>query len=139
MATWAWFAIAAGTGAFVGIESWAWLRHGTSAVALALIGSVALIQALVVVVVVGAIGLGLLAGVTGWDPARLNDSTAADGAAARSDCDPSYPDDCLDPNSADYDCDRGSGDGPRYVTGPVSVPGADPYDLDRDGDGIGCD
>ena len=38
----------------------------------------------------------------------------------------------------DVDCEGGSGDGPRYV-GAVRVTGSDPYDLDRDGDGIGCE
>ena len=33
----------------------------------------------------------------------------------------------------------GSGDGPRYVQGPVTVTGSDPYGLDADGDGIGCE
>ncbi|MBM0238668.1 hypothetical protein JNW88_18680 [Micromonospora sp. ATA32] len=28
---------------------------------------------------------------------------------------------------------------PAYVDGPVRVVGSDIYDLDRDGDGIGCD
>ncbi|MDQ6525367.1 PASTA domain-containing protein [Nocardioides sp. LHD-245] len=45
---------------------------------------------------------------------------------------------CLAPAS-DYDCAGGSGDGPRYVNGTVKVTGSDPYDLDRDGNGIGCD
>ena len=27
---------------------------------------------------------------------------------------------------------------PRYVNGPVYVTGPDIYDLDRDGNGIGC-
>jgi endonuclease YncB( thermonuclease family) len=45
---------------------------------------------------------------------------------------------CLPPGP-DVDCAGGSGDGPRYVDGPVSVTGSDPYDLDRDGDGVGCD
>jgi hypothetical protein len=53
-------------------------------------------------------------------------------------CDPNYAGACLKPNSADYDCEGGSGDGPDY-TGTVRVVGADPYDLDRDGDGIACD
>ena len=52
-------------------------------------------------------------------------------------CDPNYSG-CLDPNAYDYDCIGGSGDGPRY-TGPVRVLGDDQYDLDRDGDGVGCD
>jgi hypothetical protein len=53
-------------------------------------------------------------------------------------CHPNY-DPCLDPNASDYDCAGGLGDGPKY-TGPVTVKGgSDPYDLDRDGNGTGCD
>lgn len=52
-------------------------------------------------------------------------------------CTPGYSP-CLAPAS-DYDCAGGSGDGPRYVEGVVEVDGADIYDLDRDGDGLGCD
>jgi hypothetical protein len=55
---------------------------------------------------------------------------------APSNCTPGYSP-CLAPAS-DYDCAGGSGDGPRY-TGLVRVTGADIYDLDRDGDGYGCD
>jgi hypothetical protein len=54
-----------------------------------------------------------------------------------SDCDPSYEGACLDPNSSDYDCEGGSGNGPDY-TGTVTVVGDDHFDLDRDGDGVGC-
>jgi hypothetical protein len=54
-------------------------------------------------------------------------------------CDPSYPDVCLDPNAVDYDCAGGSGDGPRYVEGPIRVRPPDPFDLDREGDGWGCE
>jgi hypothetical protein len=54
-------------------------------------------------------------------------------------CEPSYPDDCLDPDAADYDCEGGSGDGPEYVSGPIRVEGSDPFRLDSDGDGIGCE
>jgi endonuclease YncB( thermonuclease family) len=45
---------------------------------------------------------------------------------------------CLAPGP-DVDCAGGSGNGPRYVQGPVSVHGSDPYDLDRDGDGVACE
>lgn len=51
-------------------------------------------------------------------------------------CTPGY-DPCLTPAS-DYDCAGGSGDGPKY-TGFVRVTGYDPYDLDADGDGTGCE
>jgi hypothetical protein len=54
-------------------------------------------------------------------------------------CDPSYPDVCLDPNASDYDCAGGSGNGPRYVEGPIQVRPPDPFGLDADGDGVGCE
>jgi hypothetical protein len=47
-------------------------------------------------------------------------------------------DPCLPPGP-DVDCAGGSGDGPRYVDGPVYVTGSDPYDLDRDRDGVACE
>ena len=53
------------------------------------------------------------------------------------DCTPGY-DPCIPPGP-DVDCGGGSGNGPRYVDGPVSVTGNDPYDLDRDHDGVGCE
>jgi beta-lactam-binding protein with PASTA domain len=54
-------------------------------------------------------------------------------------CDPSYPDMCLDPAIEDYDCAGGSGNGPEYVEGPIRVRPPDPFDLDREGDGWGCE
>lgn len=54
-------------------------------------------------------------------------------------CHPSYVGACLDPSASDYDCEGGSGDGPKYVSGPIRVVGDDPFDLDRDGDGTACD
>jgi resuscitation-promoting factor RpfB len=53
-------------------------------------------------------------------------------------CHPSYVGACLDPDASDYDCVDGSGNGPKY-TGRVTVVGPDVFDLDRDGDGIGCE
>jgi hypothetical protein len=52
-------------------------------------------------------------------------------------CAPGYSP-CV-PVASDVDCAGGSGDGPAYVRGPVRVTGSDPYDLDRDRDGIACD
>lgn len=60
-----------------------------------------------------------------------------DTDAQGSGCDTNY-DGCV-PVSSDVDCAGGSGDGPDYVAGPVSVTGTDVYDLDRDGDGTACD
>lgn len=53
-------------------------------------------------------------------------------------CDPNYGGACV-PIASDVDCAGGSGNGPAYVTGPVTVIGSDIYGLDRDGDGIGCE
>ncbi|MFG1674232.1 G5 domain-containing protein [Micromonospora sp. NPDC049282] len=53
-------------------------------------------------------------------------------------CDPNYTGACV-PIASDVDCSGGSGNGPAYVDGPVRVIGSDIYDLDRDGDGVGCD
>ena len=54
-------------------------------------------------------------------------------------CHPSYSP-CIIDNGQDVDCQGGSGNGPRYVKGPITVSSdSDPYGLDRDGDGIGCE
>jgi len=53
------------------------------------------------------------------------------------DCNPNY-DPCVPNDPVDVDCEGGNGNGPSYVAGPVTVIGVDVYELDRDGDGIGC-
>lgn len=58
-------------------------------------------------------------------------------AARPAGCDPNYSG-CV-PVASDVDCAGGSGNGPAYVAGPVTVVGADPYGLDADGDGLGCE
>jgi hypothetical protein len=62
--------------------------------------------------------------------------TPPPGASA-TDCTPGY-DPCIPPGP-DVDCAGGSGNGPRYVQGPVTVTGTDPYGLDHDHNGIGCE
>jgi hypothetical protein len=52
-------------------------------------------------------------------------------------CDPNYTP-CV-PIDTDVDCKGGKGNGPSYVAGPVRVVGSDPYRLDGDGDGVGCE
>jgi hypothetical protein len=54
------------------------------------------------------------------------------------DCDPRYEGHCV-PICSDVDCEGGSGNGPCYVPGPFFYQGSDPYDLDRDSDGIACE
>lgn len=54
-----------------------------------------------------------------------------------SNCTPGYSP-CLPPAS-DYDCASGEGDGPEYATETITVTGSDPYELDSDGNGLGCE
>ena len=53
-------------------------------------------------------------------------------------CHASYADACLKPDSPDYDCTSGGGDGPDYIGRTVRVIGPDVYNLDGDGDGVAC-
>jgi len=62
--------------------------------------------------------------------------SSATRSAPSSGCHPSY-DPCV-PIASDVDCAGGSGNGPAY-TGPVRVVGPDEYDLDQDGNGMGCE
>lgn len=56
-----------------------------------------------------------------------------------SNCHPSYVGACVPNTGQDVDCAGGSGNGPLYARGPFRVIGPDPFDLDRDGDGIACE
>ena len=62
--------------------------------------------------------------------------TAKPAPQPSNNCTPGYSP-CLPPAS-DYDCLGGTGDGPEF-TGFVRVTGSDPYGLDSDGDGFGCE
>jgi len=55
-----------------------------------------------------------------------------------SSCDANYSGDCV-PIASDVDCEGGSGNGPAYVSGPVTVVGNDIYGLDNNHDGVGCE
>ena len=61
----------------------------------------------------------------------------SEAPAASPQCDPNYSG-CV-PIASDVDCEGGRGNGPAYVKGPVKVIGKDIYQLDYDGDGIGCE
>ncbi|NQX28846.1 G5 domain-containing protein [Microbacteriaceae bacterium VKM Ac-2854] len=69
---------------------------------------------------------------------RAPEPIAPIAAPADGGCDSNYSGACV-PIASDVDCAGGSGNGPAYVSGPVTVVGSDVYDLDRDGDGIACD
>ncbi len=62
---------------------------------------------------------------------------ATSPAAPAGGCDPNYTP-CV-PIASDVDCAAGSGNGPAYVQGRVTVIGEDIYGLDADNDGIGCE
>jgi hypothetical protein len=56
-------------------------------------------------------------------------------------CTPGYSPCLIYHGGADYDCSGGSGNGPYYTAPGVTyrVTGSDPYGLDSDGDGYGCE
>jgi outer membrane biosynthesis protein TonB len=64
-------------------------------------------------------------------------TTSTNSTSSGANCTPGYSP-CI-PLGPDVDCAGGSGNGPRYVQGPVQVTGSDPYRLDANGDGVGCD
>jgi hypothetical protein len=70
--------------------------------------------------------------------AALAVSSTVGCATAGEQCDPNYAGSCV-PVASDVDCSAGSGNGPAYAHGPVTVVGTDIYGLDRDHDGIGCE
>ena len=72
-------------------------------------------------------------------PTAQNIQASPTNQPVNSNCEPAYPDVCIPKGSADYDCAGGSGNGPNYIKGPITVLSPDPYDLDRDHDGIGCE
>jgi hypothetical protein len=75
----------------------------------------------------------------GPPPATATDPPPVEGSdvSPAERCDPNYTP-CV-PLDTDVDCEDGEGDGPSYVPGPVRVVGNDPYRLDGDRDGVGCE
>lgn len=73
-------------------------------------------------------------------PSPATPPPVASPPAPAQNCDPSYPTICLQDGIGDWDCAGGSGDGPNYVTDKgFQVLPPDPFGLDRDGDGVGCE
>jgi hypothetical protein len=67
--------------------------------------------------------------------------THGGGGGGDSNCTPGYSPCLIWHGGADYDCYGGSGNGPYYTApGQVyTVTGSDPYGLDADHDGLGCE
>jgi hypothetical protein len=67
--------------------------------------------------------------------------TGGGGGGGGGSCTPGYKPCLINHGGADYDCYGGGGDGPYYTKPGVTyaVTGSDPYRLDGDGDGLGCE
>jgi hypothetical protein len=76
-------------------------------------------------------------GYGGGSPSRGHVHQSGGGSAGGGSCTPGYSP-CIAPGP-DVDCAGGGGGGPRYVNGPVQVTGSDPYRLDADHNGVGCE
>ena len=61
-----------------------------------------------------------------------------DDVASGPTCNPNYSGVCL-PFDEDVDCLPGDGDGPWFIEKTVVVMGEDEFELDDDGDGLGCE
>jgi beta-lactam-binding protein with PASTA domain len=73
-------------------------------------------------------------------PAPTAAPTTTATKPATSGCHPSYVGECLPANASDVDCFGQGGNGPVYaMTKNIHVVGPDVYDLDRDGNGLGCE
>lgn len=70
-------------------------------------------------------------------PKAVERKAPAKPSSKQEQCNPNYSG-CLRADASDYDCAKGTGNGP-YYTGRVQVLGYDEYGLDRDGDGVGCE
>ena len=64
---------------------------------------------------------------------NLPDDTEVEVPGGDTDCDPSYPDDCIPPPPPDLNC------GDDGVPENFEVSGSDPHGFDGDNDGIGCE
>jgi hypothetical protein len=66
---------------------------------------------------------------------------AGGGGGGTQNCTPGYRPCLIYHGGADYDCAGGSGNGPYYTEPGVvyTVSGSDPYGLDADNDGRGCE
>jgi Ca2+-binding RTX toxin-like protein len=73
-------------------------------------------------------------------PAPPPASGGGGGGGGGGRCTPGYSP-CLPLGPSDYDCYGGGGNGPAYTEPGVvyRVTGSDPYDLDRNNDGFGCE
>ena len=74
-------------------------------------------------------------------PGRTVTLVVINRVAPTTDCTPGYSPCLVYHGGADYDCYGGEGDGP-YLTEPgvtYRVTGSDPYDLDGNNNGAGCE
>jgi hypothetical protein len=74
-------------------------------------------------------------------PAPTGGGGGGGGGGGSTTCTSGYSPCLVYHGGADYDCAGGSGDGPYYTEPGVvyTVSGSDPYGLDADNDGRGCE
>jgi Ca2+-binding RTX toxin-like protein len=74
-------------------------------------------------------------------PEQTSGGSGGGGGGGTQNCTPGYSPCLVYHGGADYDCAGGSGNGPYYTEPGVvySVTGSDPYGLDADNDGRGCE
>jgi hypothetical protein len=85
--------------------------------------------------ITGSTSVGLLQVVESGSSSGSEEPVHEEPVPLGSGCDPSYPDLCLAPGSADLHCDSIYGLSLSHIT--VYPP--DPHRLDGHGDGIGCE
>ena len=75
----------------------------------------------------------------GWLLTAGAGAEATEVFGAAQGCHPNYQGTCIPANVTDADCAGGTGNGPHFVQERnVRIVGADPFGLDRDGNGVGC-
>jgi len=76
-----------------------------------------------------------------YEPGSSGGGGAGTGGGGGSNCTPGYSPCLVWHGGADYDCYGGGGDGPYYTVPGVTyrVTGPDPYRLDGNGNGLGCE
>ena len=74
-------------------------------------------------------------------PTTSSSGSSSSSGGSTSDCTPGYSPCLIYHDGADYDCYGGSGNGPYYTApGTVyTVTGSDPYGLDANHNGLGCE
>ena len=91
-------------------------------------------------VVVPSLFIALAVGIPGASAGAVAPTQGHAGTSSSSSCTSGYKP-CLKKGPSDYDCYGGGGNGPKYTKPGVvyKVTGSDPYRLDSNNNGKGCE